>query len=129
ATDCGALDGVGTGAALDHRHARRRVRVRRRRQRSCDARPALWLGGAECRGRAGGGGVLGPDSSCPDLIRASLTLHKSLAKKMDHRVKPGDDDFSYCSPVSPLVRFLARSISVTAIKISARVFRSGASSI
>ena len=35
----------------------------------------------------------------------------------------------YCSPVSPLVRFLARSISVTAIRISARVFRSGASSI
>jgi cytochrome c biogenesis protein CcdA len=37
--------------------------------------------------------------------------------------------FDYCSGGSPLVRFLARSISVTAIKISARVFRSGASSI
>ena len=36
---------------------------------------------------------------------------------------------AYCRPVSPLVRFLARSISVTAIRISARVFRSGASSI
>jgi hypothetical protein len=36
---------------------------------------------------------------------------------------------AYCNPVSPLVRFFARSISVTAIKISARVFRSGASSI
>src|SRR5882757_360228 len=36
---------------------------------------------------------------------------------------------SYCSPVSPEVRFFARSISVTAIKISARVFKSGASSI
>jgi hypothetical protein len=35
----------------------------------------------------------------------------------------------YCKPVSPLVRFLARSISVTAIRISARVLRSGASSI
>src|ERR1700730_8612896 len=35
----------------------------------------------------------------------------------------------YCNPVSPLVRFLARSISVTAIRISARVFRSGASNI
>src|SRR6266404_3649208 len=35
----------------------------------------------------------------------------------------------YCSGGSPLVRFLARSISVTAIRISARVFRSGASSI
>src|ERR1700720_2248318 len=35
----------------------------------------------------------------------------------------------HCNPVSPLVRFLARSISVTAIRISARVFRSGASSM
>ena len=35
----------------------------------------------------------------------------------------------YCNPVSPLVRFLARSISVTATRISARVLRSGASSI
>jgi hypothetical protein len=35
----------------------------------------------------------------------------------------------YCSGGSPLVRFLARSISVTAIRISARVLRSGASSI
>ena len=47
-----------------------------------------------------------------------------------HRVTPGDDElFAYCNPVSPLVRFLARSISVTAIRISARVLRSGASSI
>ena len=30
-------------------------------------------------------------SSCPDLIRASIKLHETLAKKMDHRVKPGDD--------------------------------------
>ena len=37
--------------------------------------------------------------------------------------------FDYCSGGSPLVRFLARSISVTAIRISARVLRSGASSI
>ena len=35
----------------------------------------------------------------------------------------------YCNGGSPLVRFLARSISVTAIRISARVLRSGASSI
>src|SRR5258708_29825344 len=35
----------------------------------------------------------------------------------------------YCSGGSPLVRFLARSIMVTAIRISARVLRSGASSI
>jgi hypothetical protein len=30
-------------------------------------------------------------SSCPDLIRAFILLRKSLAKGMDHRVKPGDD--------------------------------------
>src|SRR5262249_24554713 len=35
----------------------------------------------------------------------------------------------YCSGGSPLVRFLARSISVTATRISARVLRSGASSM
>ena len=30
--------------------------------------------------------------SCPDLIRASIHLRKKvLAKKMDHRVKPGDE--------------------------------------
>ena len=51
-----------SGAALDHRHARRRVRIRRVRQRLGDARPAFWLGGAERRGRAGGGGVLGRGS-------------------------------------------------------------------
>jgi hypothetical protein len=33
--------------------------------------------------------------SCPDLIRASIHLRKkSFSKKMDHRVKPGDDDFT-----------------------------------
>src|SRR5260221_13687393 len=33
-------------------------------------------------------------SSCPDLIRASIHLRKKVvSKKMDHRVKPGDDDF------------------------------------
>jgi hypothetical protein len=32
-------------------------------------------------------------SSCPDLIRASINLDKKFfSKKMDHRVKPGDDD-------------------------------------
>ena len=30
-------------------------------------------------------------SSCPDLIRASINLQKTLSEKMDHRVKPGDD--------------------------------------
>ncbi len=38
-------------------------------------------------------------------------------------------DHPHCNGGSPLVRFLARSISVTAIRISARVFRSGASSM
>jgi hypothetical protein len=31
-------------------------------------------------------------SSCPDLIRASIGLHKTLAKEMDGRVKPGHDE-------------------------------------
>jgi hypothetical protein len=32
--------------------------------------------------------------SCPDLIRASINLRNKLfSKKMDHRVKPGDDEF------------------------------------
>ena len=44
-------------------------------------------------------------------------------------INPGGCFASYCSGGSPLVRFLARSITVTAIRISARVLRSGASSI
>jgi hypothetical protein len=31
-------------------------------------------------------------SSCPDLIRASIHLRNKFFSKMDHRVKPGDDD-------------------------------------
>jgi hypothetical protein len=31
-------------------------------------------------------------SSCPDLIRASIGLHETLAKEMDGRVKPGHDE-------------------------------------
>src|ERR1700676_2862498 len=31
-------------------------------------------------------------SSCPGLPRASITLHKNLSKKMDCRVKPGNDE-------------------------------------
>ena len=30
--------------------------------------------------------------SCPDLIRASIHLRNKFFSKMDHRVKPGDDD-------------------------------------
>src|SRR6202021_885233 len=41
----------------------------------------------------------------------------------------GGGVLTYCSGGSPVVRFFARSISVTAIRISARVLRSGASSI
>jgi hypothetical protein len=32
------------------------------------------------------------DPSCPDLIRASIHLRSKFFSKMDHRVKPGDDD-------------------------------------
>jgi len=32
--------------------------------------------------------------SCPDLIRASIILHESLSKKMDCRVKPGNDGWA-----------------------------------
>jgi hypothetical protein len=36
--------------------------------------------------------------SCPDLIRASINLRKKVpSKKMDHRVKPGDDDLKQFS--------------------------------
>jgi hypothetical protein len=36
------------------------------------------------------------DPSCPDLIRASINLRsKPFSKKMDHRVKPGDDDLNW----------------------------------
>jgi hypothetical protein len=35
------------------------------------------------------------DPSCPDLIRASIHLRKKVVSKMmDHRVKPGNDDFT-----------------------------------
>jgi len=31
-------------------------------------------------------------SSLPGLTRQSIILHENLSKKMDHRVKPGDDE-------------------------------------
>jgi hypothetical protein len=35
-------------------------------------------------------------SSCPDLIRASINLRDNrFSKKMDHRVKPGDDELTW----------------------------------
>jgi len=34
--------------------------------------------------------------SCPDLIRASINLRsKPFSRKMDHRVKPSDDDLNW----------------------------------
>jgi hypothetical protein len=48
----------------------------------------LYLGEVECTRKT--------QSSCPDLIRASIYLCKIFSKKMDHRVKPGDDDLNWC---------------------------------
>jgi hypothetical protein len=33
-------------------------------------------------------------SSCPGLTRASIKLGKNFSKRMDCRVKPGNDDLS-----------------------------------
>src|ERR1700722_13650718 len=46
------------------------------------------------------------DSSCPDLILASITLGNAFSKRIDHRVKPGDDDLdsydgSRSNPLTP----------------------------
>src|SRR4051794_24492653 len=43
----------------------------------------------EARVRGGGMGFL--DSSCAGLTRASIVLRKTLSKRMDCRVKPGND--------------------------------------
>jgi hypothetical protein len=40
----------------------------------------------------------GNSSSCPDLIRASINLRKSLPKGMDCRVKPGNDEKAPTAP-------------------------------
>ena len=40
-------------------------------------------------------------SSCPDLIRASINLRKSVFEKMDHRVEPGDDGSLWCRGAMP----------------------------
>jgi len=52
-----------------------------------------------------------------------------MGPSKSYRRGPRKNGAIYCSGGSPLVRFLARSISVTAIRISVRVLRSGASSI
>src|SRR5437667_7443163 len=41
------------------------------------------------------------NSSCPDLIRVSINLRKSFFKKMDHRVRPGDDDLDWRTRSEP----------------------------
>src|SRR5579871_617367 len=67
-----------------------------------------------------------------DLQQLGIRL---LVRTVGRRAVHGSDPFeaglasAYCSGVSPGVLLLASSISVTAIKISARVFRSGASSM
>ena len=41
-------------------------------------------------------------ASCAGLTRASINLRKSLSKRMDCRVKPGnDDEMRECSKVKP----------------------------
>ncbi|HEU0082289.1 MAG TPA: hypothetical protein VFQ87_05400, partial [Bradyrhizobium sp.] len=40
-------------------------------------------------------GVPNTTSSCAGLTRASINLQKTLAKKMDGRVKPGHDGFVF----------------------------------
>ena len=89
------------GAALDRRHAGCVFGFAPSAMPIGDARPAFRLDGAEPAG----------------VVALASPLLGILTRR------------HYCSGGSPLVRFLARSISVTAIRISARVFRSGASSI
>jgi hypothetical protein len=43
-------------------------------------------------------------ASWPDLIRPSSALRKSLAKKMDHRVKPGDDVWGELRLITHILR-------------------------
>jgi hypothetical protein len=40
-----------------------------------------------------------PNSLCPDLIRASIVFATSFSKRMDHRVKPGDDNIRNKRPL------------------------------
>jgi hypothetical protein len=57
-----------------------------------DVRNALFYL-APRRGKQSEQGATLARSSCPDLIRASINLrYKAFSKRMDHRVKPGDDD-------------------------------------
>ena len=55
------------------------------------------------------GSLLQTHPSCPDLIRASINLRNNFSKRMDHRVKPGDDGLNsydgFCEERSnPLAR-------------------------
>jgi hypothetical protein len=50
----GTVAWIGGGTALDYRDVRVRVCVCSAGQRLGDARPAFWVAGAQCGGRAGG---------------------------------------------------------------------------
>jgi hypothetical protein len=65
---------------------------------------------------------------CALVETGAPALQRTASQVLRAALRPGHAP-NHCNPVSPEVRFLARSISVTAIKISARVFKSGASSI
>jgi hypothetical protein len=61
-------------------------------QRAPGIRHALFFGAKDFMHRSEQG-TTQARSSCPDLIRASINLrNKAFSKRMDHRVKPGDDD-------------------------------------
>jgi hypothetical protein len=75
-----ALDGIGSRAALDRRHAGLRIRPLRAWQRLGHAGPALRLDGARRRGRDGGRGVLAqdPDKPAQHLMRAKTDFAKTI---------------------------------------------------
>jgi len=49
------------------------------------------------------------------LIRASINLRKEiLSKKMDHRVKPGDDDLNWCDgKYNPVLLAALQTLRIT----------------
>jgi len=63
------------------------------------------------------------------VLGETMVFARDVSLRLSHWHVNARRRAGYCSGGSPLVRFLARSISVTAIRISARVLRSGASSI
>src|ERR1700681_4189116 len=64
----------------------------------CPLHPQPRVHLAPRRGKRSELGATQTRSSCPDLIRASINLrNKAFSKRMDHRVKPGDDDLKQFS--------------------------------